>query len=139
MTPKKPRQYKSKTAKGSKKFKGFQKPPEYKSWYNTSDWKRYCYRFLHHNPKCYACGGEAREVDHAVAHKGDEKLFWCETNYLPLCKSCHSYCTAKYDRSSPPKTQEKSDWLVKIREQRGVSVRVKVVLFKKGSGLNTSQ
>ncbi len=38
----------------------------------------------------------ATEVDHIVAHKGDESLFWdFQDNVRALCKSCHSKKTAR--------------------------------------------
>ncbi|WP_347472778.1 HNH endonuclease signature motif containing protein [Clostridium kluyveri] len=36
-------------------------------------------------------------MDHIKAHEGDEKLFWDESNWQPLCKSCHDRKTAKED------------------------------------------
>lgn len=133
MEPKKSKLYKPKQLTGVKKFQGRETQTaakKYKAWYNDPKWKRYCYRFLHHNPLCYACGRKATEVDHAVAHKGDEKLFWCVTNYLPLCKPCHSTCTSRFDRYNPPKVEDKSKWLIRARELRHNFIRVKVVPFK---------
>jgi len=31
----------------------------------------------------------ATVVDHIIPHKGDDKLFWDQTNWQPLCKECH--------------------------------------------------
>jgi len=31
----------------------------------------------------------ATVVDHIIPHRGDERLFWDETNWQPLCKQCH--------------------------------------------------
>jgi len=136
MSPKKLKSYKPKKTTGIKKFqrsKEFKTPSQgYKHWYDTSEWKRYCYRFRHHNPRCYACGKESREVDHIQAHKGDPKLFWCETNYIALCKSCHSTCTSRFDRFNPAKTEEKLSWLKRTREIRGLTHKVMVVPFKPG-------
>jgi len=36
-------------------------------------------------------------VDHIEAHKGDECLFWNQSNWQPLCKECHDGKTAKED------------------------------------------
>ncbi|HKD60534.1 MAG TPA: HNH endonuclease signature motif containing protein [Terracidiphilus sp.] len=44
--------------------------------------------------------GEIRsavEVDHITPHRGDRVLFWDSRNWQGLCKSCHSFKTAKHD------------------------------------------
>ena len=33
---------------------------------------------------------QATVVDHIKPHRGNEVLFWDETNWQPLCSSCHS-------------------------------------------------
>ncbi|WP_413771322.1 HNH endonuclease signature motif containing protein [Pseudomonas aeruginosa] len=43
---------------------------------------------------------EATEVDHIIAHRGDQALFWDESNWQPLCKPCHSAKTQEEMRSS---------------------------------------
>lgn len=50
--------------------------------------------FLDKNPLCVQCmqKGEltpATVVDHIIPHRGDQRLFWDENNWQPLCKSCH--------------------------------------------------
>ena len=41
----------------------------------------------------------ATVVDHIKPHRGDAKLFWDETNWQPLCKSCHDHKTMTEDRN----------------------------------------
>ncbi|WP_400245601.1 HNH endonuclease [Niallia sp. JL1B1071] len=41
---------------------------------------------------------KATVVDHIVPHRGDQDLFWDETNWQPLCKSCHDRKTMTEDR-----------------------------------------
>ena len=36
------------------------------------------------------CGAAASIVDHIVAHRGDQSLFWDKANWQPLCVHCHS-------------------------------------------------
>lgn len=65
-------------------------------------WRRARKRFLAENPLCVECLKEGRltpatRVDHIVPHKGDLKLFWDETNWQPLCESCHNKKTARED------------------------------------------
>ncbi len=51
-------------------------------------------RYLSQHPLCVECLKEnkltpATVVDHIVPHRGDQKLFWDESNWQPLCKDCH--------------------------------------------------
>lgn len=60
-------------------------------------WRRFRLHFLAHNPMCQApgCPYPANEVDHVIPHRGDQVLFWDETNMQALCKACHSAKTAR--------------------------------------------
>lgn len=62
-------------------------------------WQQARERFLMRSPLCAACEREGRvtaatEVDHVTPHRGDQALFWDETNWQPLCKPHHSSKTA---------------------------------------------
>lgn len=37
-------------------------------------------------------------VDHIVPHRGNQKLFWDESNWQALCKTCHDKKTMTEDR-----------------------------------------
>jgi 5-methylcytosine-specific restriction protein A len=39
----------------------------------------------------------ATELDHIIPHKGNNELFWDESNHQGLCKHHHSLKTAKED------------------------------------------
>lgn len=59
-----------------------------------SRWRSARSRFLKVNPLCVKCKEEgkfnkATVVDHIKPHRGDKNLFWDETNWQSLCKSCH--------------------------------------------------
>ena len=41
---------------------------------------------------------KASVVDHIIPHRGDAKLFWDESNWQSLCKSCHDHKTMTEDR-----------------------------------------
>jgi 5-methylcytosine-specific restriction protein A len=51
-------------------------------------------RYLREHPLCVVCGAEDRTeaatvVDHIVAHKGDERLFWDAANHRAVCRRHH--------------------------------------------------
>lgn len=57
-------------------------------------WRKGRGQFLAINRYCKFCravGKRARAtvVDHIVPHRGDEELFWEQSNWQPLCKPCH--------------------------------------------------
>lgn len=54
--------------------------------------------FLQRNPLCVLCLSKGKiapavVVDHIIPHRGNKKLFWAESNWQPLCKSCHDHKT----------------------------------------------
>lgn len=72
-----------------------------KRGYN-SKWQRARDRFLRAQPLCAECEKagkfiKATVVDHKIPHRGDQKLFWDEENWQPLCKSCHDKKTWSED------------------------------------------
>lgn len=67
-----------------------------------SRWNRARKRFLEAHPLCEECLKHGRyvkatDVDHIIPHRGDQKLFWDESNWQALCHSCHSKKTARFD------------------------------------------
>lgn len=74
----------------------------FKYLYNTGRWKTLRKQFLQNYPLCEECKAKgtvkaAVVVDHIKPHKGDERLFWDESNWQALCKECHDRKTAKED------------------------------------------
>lgn len=60
----------------------------------TAAWSRQSKRFLDANPFCAYCALDGRVegaelTDHLFPHRGDERLFWCELNWVASCKPCH--------------------------------------------------
>lgn len=58
-------------------------------------WQQARRRFLDAHPLCLFCQREGRVteatvVDHIQPHRGDMRLFWLESNWQPLCVTCHS-------------------------------------------------
>lgn len=67
-------------------------------------WQQARLRFLRSSPLCVMCAKRgitkpATVVDHVIPHKGDEQLFWDETNWQSLCKPCHDGPKAQLERS----------------------------------------
>ena len=70
-------------------------------------WQQARAHFLRRHPLCerHAQQGKvvvATQVDHRRPHKGDQALFWDQTNWSALCASCHSVKTATTDRGCAP-------------------------------------
>ena len=64
----------------------------------TYAWQQARERFLRDHPLCAYCAPRpvvASVVDHKVPHEGDQRLFWDESNWQPLCKPCHDSVKAK--------------------------------------------
>ena len=60
-------------------------------------WRKRRQEFLSRpcNVLCVFCASKgqitaATVVDHIKPHKGNQELFWDESNWQPLCASCHS-------------------------------------------------
>jgi len=98
--------------------------------YDTPEWKEYSAKFLIYNPKCYSCGDRSRVTDHIEAAKNKKELFWKIDNYLPLCSKCHNTITAFFDRYTPPRTQQKLEWISANRLKHEVFTKVKIVPIK---------
>jgi 5-methylcytosine-specific restriction protein A len=59
----------------------------------TAEWYRESRAFLRlpENRLCAcACGRAADMVDHRIAHKGDQRLFWDRSNWQPMARGCNS-------------------------------------------------
>ena len=68
-------------------------------------WRQARLRFLRRHPLCEHCKyeeklTEATEVDHIIPHRGDMKRFWDMTNWMALCKPCHSKKTYEENRNA---------------------------------------
>lgn len=66
-------------------------------------WNKARLRYLKVHPLCVHCQAKglltkAMVVDHITPHRGDQELFWKESNWQALCKSCHDRKTMTSDR-----------------------------------------
>ena len=67
-----------------------------------SRWQRARKVYLAAHPLCEECRKNGRyvkatDVDHIIAHRGDQDLFWDQSNWQALCHSCHSKKTNRED------------------------------------------
>ena len=77
----------------------------------NSRWQKARVRYLHSHPLCVECKKQgkltqATVVDHIVPHRGDQKLFWNESNWQPLCNPCHDKKTWNEDNNPTYKFQQ---------------------------------
>ena len=69
----------------------------WRAWYNTTRWRRLRWSILLRDGfTCQwpGCGriepnSSLLVADHKRAHRGDERMFWDESNLQTLCKPCH--------------------------------------------------
>ena len=67
-----------------------------------SRWQKARLLYLSEHPLCVMCLAHdtvtaGTTVDHVIPHKGNQELFWNESNWQTLCTSCHSKKTATTD------------------------------------------
>jgi 5-methylcytosine-specific restriction endonuclease McrA len=67
--------------------------------YNTARWRKLREKVLQEHPYCSRCGIGKNEtslhVHHIVEPRGNEDMFFDESNLIPVCDSCHRIITAK--------------------------------------------
>lgn len=73
-------------------------------------WRRRREAFLARaeNALCRFCAADgkvepATVVDHVRPHRGDERLFWDEANWQPLCQPCHDRDKQQIERGGSRK------------------------------------
>ena len=64
------------------------------------------------NVLCRMCSAKglivvATVVDHVIPHKGDDRLFWDQTNWQALCKPCHDRDKQALERGKPDRMQRR--------------------------------
>lgn len=70
-----------------------QRPSARKRGY-TSTWERESKAFLGAHPLCALCFSVGRHtratvVHHKKPHRGNQRLFWDRSNWMPACTPCH--------------------------------------------------
>lgn len=80
--------------------------PEVTRTYNkkiyNKRWEKFSKAYLQAHPLCVECMKQgkytkATVVDHIIPHRGNQKLFWDQSNMQPLCKRCHDRKTLTED------------------------------------------
>lgn len=66
----------------------------------TRKWYKARAVFLAANPLCVECAKSGAVVaagvlDHVIPHRGNQDLFWDQTNWQPLCERCHNEKTRR--------------------------------------------
>jgi len=69
----------------------------WRQWYNTTRWRKLRWsillrdRFQCQWPGCGRIEADTSKLvaDHKQPHRGDETLFWADSNLQCLCKPCH--------------------------------------------------
>jgi len=79
--------------------KSVQDAGKFKPMYARESWRKLRALHLSKYPFCDNCGEDKNlHVDHRIAHKGNDKLFYQESNLVTLCNACHSSKTARVDQ-----------------------------------------
>ena len=76
----------------------------------TWAWQKARVKFLREHPLCVMCEDEqkltpATVVDHITPHRGDQKLFWDESNWQPLCAPHHDSDKQLWEKSRAERTK----------------------------------
>lgn len=58
----------------------------------TREWQAARADYLQRHPYCRhdGCGRPATIVHHVTAHRGNQRLFWDRSNWMPVCEPCHN-------------------------------------------------
>ena len=99
-------------------------PTAWPELYNSTRWKKIRQIVLEKAPLCAVCRKsgrltQAEDVDHIVAHQGDEHLFFDIENLQPICKTCHGSKTAQEvrQRSTDTSPTARDVWLRTVQSR----------------------
>jgi 5-methylcytosine-specific restriction endonuclease McrA len=81
--------------------------PPWKAWYKLKRWRDLRLQIFRRDLYTCQCGCGLMEgntsllvCDHIKPHRGDERLFWDETNLQTLLKSCHDSAKQRAEQAS---------------------------------------
>lgn len=89
-------------------------------------WVKYSKYFLGVNKHCYACGQQAKHVDHIKPVRFFPESFKDTHNHVALCVSCHSVVTARFDKARGT-LSDKLKWFEEKRKQTNTDIPVKIL------------
>jgi hypothetical protein len=101
-------------------------PRPWQHLYDNSRWRKLRLAHLRTHPLCVMCKEAGRVtaasvVDHVKAHKGNEALFWDQSNWQSLCKPCHDRHAQSRDRTGKtPSVIGLDGWPVTDRKELGL-------------------
>lgn len=74
----------------------FMSSHEWKTLYQTKEWKAISNDVLTNQPICQYCHqAKSTEVHHMIPHRGNEEVFFDISNLVALCHDCHTKQTIK--------------------------------------------
>ena len=90
---------KKRPIKQSYKKPGYNRANSNSRGYNAK-WRKARAKYLEYHPYCRECmkqgvTNQATVIDHIIPHRGNQVLFWDESNWQPLCTRCHNRKTGK--------------------------------------------
>lgn len=65
----------------------------------NGEWRKARAAYLTVHPACVMCGAPATTVDHIIAHRGDDRLFWDRNNWQSLCTHHHNSTKQREERA----------------------------------------
>jgi 5-methylcytosine-specific restriction endonuclease McrA len=79
-------------------------------------WQREREAFLKVNRVCKRCGASATIVHHRIPHRGNPRIFWNRTDWIPVCKPCHDGPLQAVEKQRAARRNEQ--WEARQKEQR---------------------
>ncbi len=78
-------------------------------------WQKARRLWLLNNPLCRYCDEagyvvRATVVDHIEPHRGNDELFWDQTNWQSLCKSCHDGAKQSEEKKGYSTAVDENGW-----------------------------
>lgn len=104
-----------------------QRPAWYK-WYSSSRWLKMRAKHLAANPICVMCAQSnlktlATVCDHKVSPKGNEAMFFDESNVQSLCVDHHNSSKQQVEKRGYLKDIDASGWPIDVNHPANVAER----------------
>lgn len=92
--------------KDEREYDSYRGKQAWRKWYNTTRWRKLRWSVLVRDRfTCRMCGrteGNTSKLvcDHTKPHRGNETLFWDESNLAAVCKPCHDGAKQRMERQA---------------------------------------